>query len=200
MSQLMVLPWELQPVGQGLTYRWLYSLQLCYTRWVLSYNFKSVLKGSMTHWRTKAFFFHVRCFTIGCGGDWTLFSFNFPDTDLGYPRTWPTSLTSNQPKPPPPPPKKREPKGGGGVFEPPPYAPGMTHFITPWVSLKEISALWQCDLKLQIMTNLGKFLLLLCCPLPTDRKMRKNRVGVFLFIFFIFLFFFLNVRFGRRIC
>ena len=26
---------------------------------------------------------------------------------------------------------------------------------------------------------------LLCCPLPTDRKMRKNRVFFFLFIFFM---------------
>ena len=34
---------------------------------------------------------------------------------------------------------------------------------------------------------------LLCCPLPTDRKMRKNRVRFF-YIFFE------NVRFGRRIC
>ena len=28
---------------------------------------------------------------------------------------------------------------------------------------------------------------LLCCPLPTDRKMRKNRVGFFFFFFFFFL-------------
>ena len=27
----------------------------------------------------------------------------------------------------------------------------------------------------------------LCCPLPTDRKMRKNRVGFFFFFFFFFL-------------
>ena len=33
----------------------------------------------------------------------------------------------------------------------------------------------------------------LCCPLPTDRKMRKNRVGFFFFFFFY-------VRFGQRIC
>ena len=26
---------------------------------------------------------------------------------------------------------------------------------------------------------------MLCCPLPTDRKMRKNRVGVFFFFFFM---------------
>ena len=27
---------------------------------------------------------------------------------------------------------------------------------------------------------------MLCCPLPTDRKMRKNRVGFFFFFFFFF--------------
>ena len=30
----------------------------------------------------------------------------------------------------------------------------------------------------------GKKKKLLCCPLPTDRKMRKNRVGVCLFVCF----------------
>ena len=31
---------------------------------------------------------------------------------------------------------------------------------------------------------LGQKKKLLCCPLPTDRKMRKNRVGFFFFFFF----------------
>ena len=28
---------------------------------------------------------------------------------------------------------------------------------------------------------------MLCCPLPTDRKMRKSRVGVFFFFFFFYM-------------
>ena len=48
---------------------------------------------------------------------------------------------------------------------------------------------------------------LLCCPLPTDRKMRKNRVGFFFFFCQIwaknllkFVFNGLKKNFGRRIC
>ena len=33
--------------------------------------------------------------------------------------------------------------------------------------------------------QLGQKKKLLCCPLPTDRKMRKNRVAFFFFFFFM---------------
>ena len=33
--------------------------------------------------------------------------------------------------------------------------------------------------------KLGQKKKCLCCPLPTDRKMRKNRVGFFFFFFFL---------------
>ena len=43
------------------------------------------------------------------------------------------------------------------------------------------------SLKLEIVlqgTSLGQIFFLLCCPLPTDRKMRKT--GSFFFFFFFF--------------
>ena len=49
---------------------------------------------------------------------------------------------------------------------------------------------------LSISHHLGQNFFFLCCPFPTDRKMRKNRVGFFCF----FCFFVEDIRFGRRIC